>query len=157
MAATKLRPGRRDNGRRVAYNPFTTDINSVLWVPLANPDPPLSARFAVWAGGQSKKAHGGGAVQYWEWNENKWGGTGDVPVSHVNGADTLRALKAVAPGAVTDACLECHSGDYILAEEAGQTTPTSIPPRSASPAWPATYLTRRAPKALPGTRSATRS
>lgn len=108
----------------VAYNPFTTDINSVLWVPPAAPDPPALVRFATWSGGQSAKAHGEGAVQYWEWNENKWGGTGTVPVSHVNGADTLRALKALAPGSVTDACLECHSADYMLATDAGQTAPT---------------------------------
>jgi hypothetical protein len=98
----------------VDYNPFTTDINDVLWVPPTAPDPPALARFGTWSGGQSTKAHGEGAVQYWEWNENKWSGTGSVPVSHVNGVDTLRELNAQFPGAVQDSCLTCHSADYQL-------------------------------------------
>lgn len=96
------------------FNPLGTTPD---WAPapirdflnVASPSDPQGNAF--WAGGQSAKAHGQGAVQYSEWD---LGG-------HKDALQTLKAASANPP----DRCLKCHSGDYRMAVESGRTPPTA--------------------------------
>ncbi|MCX6372611.1 MAG: ammonia-forming cytochrome c nitrite reductase subunit c552 [Actinobacteria bacterium] len=98
----------------VGYNPFTTALDSVLDVPT----PASPQRNAFWAGGQSKQAHGEGAVQYGEWAN----GLGTVGVS--SHANALNQIKAYIPEAVINQgkCLKCHSEDYRMAPDDAKPT-----------------------------------
>lgn len=91
----------------VAYDPFTTALADVIQT--SSPAAPLGGGW--WAGGQSNKAHGEGAVQYAEW----------VQGGHSNALDGLRALGL--PDVVAANCMECHSADYRIMEEAGKVPP----------------------------------
>ena len=91
----------------VGYNPFTTALADVIQT--SSPADPLGGGW--WAGGQSSKAHGEGAVQYAEW----------VQGGHSEALDGLKALGL--PDSVAAGCMECHSADYRIMEEAGKVPP----------------------------------
>jgi len=116
----------------VGYNPFTTALDSVLSVPT----PASPQRNAFWAGGQSKQAHGEGAVQYGEW-ANGLGNPGMI--THGN---ALNTIKAFIPASVIDKgkCLECHSTDYRM-------SPDNAKPTAAQAKWGITCATCHDPHA----------
>lgn len=91
----------------VGYNPFTTPLANVIQT--SSPAAPLGGGW--WRGGQSSKAHGEGAVQYAEW----------VQGGHIDALDGLKALGL--PDSVAAGCMECHSADYRIMEEAGKVPP----------------------------------
>jgi hypothetical protein len=91
----------------VGFNPFTTPLASVIQT--SSPSAPLGGGW--WPGGQSSKAHGEGAVQYAEW----------VQGGHSEALDGLKNLNL--PDAVAANCMECHSTDYRIMEEAGKDVP----------------------------------
>lgn len=91
----------------VGYNPFTTPLADV--VQSSSPSTPLSGGW--WAGGQSKAAHGEGAVQYAEW----------VQGGHSEALEGLKALHL--PDFVAADCMECHSADYRIMKAAGKDVP----------------------------------
>jgi hypothetical protein len=97
----------------VAYNPYTTPLGDVMNI--ISPAAPGGGAF--WSGGQSAKAHGEGAVQYPEW----------IQEGHANAMKG--ALPAIFGGIenVPDSCLECHSADYMIMEEADKWSDTSVP------------------------------
>jgi len=99
----------------VGYDPFTTLLNAALDVPT----PASPQRNTFWSGGQSAQAHGDGAVQYEEWAES----VGDT--TRFTHANALTVIKALIPATVIDGggCLECHSADYRILKETGQTPP----------------------------------
>jgi len=67
---------------------------------------------AFWTGGQSMNAHGEGAVQYEEW----------MVEGHANALTGLtgRSSWASLPEDARKGCLECHSTDFVMMEEAGE-------------------------------------
>jgi len=91
----------------VGYNPFTTALADVIQT--SSPTTPLGGGW--WSGGQSSKAHGEGALQYAEW----------VQGGHSEALVGLRALGL--PDFVAASCMECHSTDYRILEEAGEDVP----------------------------------
>jgi len=91
----------------VGFDPFTTALDSVIQT--SSPSAPLGGGW--WAGGQSNKAHGEGAMQYAEW----------VQGGHGEALDGLKALNL--PDFVAASCMECHSTDYRIMEDAGEPVP----------------------------------
>ena len=121
----------------VGYNPFTTALDAVLHIPT----PASPQRNAFWAGGQSKNAHGEGAVQYEEWAN----GLGNpAMITHAN---ALNTIKADIPASVINQakCLECHSEDYRMA-------PNDAKPTAAEAKYGLTCVTCHDPHAK-GTQS----
>jgi hypothetical protein len=91
-------------------NPAATSASALqtYWKYDENGDEILQAsETTVW----QQKGHVGSAAQYPEWaNEG-----------HANALTALKAVMGPNPPAT---CLECHSADYRIAEEAGKTPPT---------------------------------
>jgi hypothetical protein len=90
----------------VGYNPFTTPLADII-----QSASPTNGLGTWWSGGQSARAHGDGALQYAEWIQ---GGHGEA-------LDGLKALGL--PDTVAANCMECHSTDYRILEEAGEDVP----------------------------------
>lgn len=98
----------------VGLNVYTGSLSDQMTLPDPAVSPPASGLWSFWAGGQSKKAHGEGAVQFGEWNQG----------GHKDALADLKALQPFVPDSVLNTCLKCHSSDYMLMEEAGKTVPT---------------------------------
>lgn len=83
-------------------------ITDFLEIP--TPDNPVKNAF--WEGGQSAKAHGQGAVQYEEW----------MGEGHANALTGLtgQSFWAFLPEDTKKGCLECHSTDFVMMQEAGE-------------------------------------
>jgi len=81
------------------------------YLDVATKDNPVGNEF--WEGGQSAKAHGEGAVQYEEWMVEGHAGA-------LTGL-TSQPFWAFLPEDTKKGCLECHSTDFVMMEEAGET------------------------------------
>lgn len=76
------------------------------------PTPATPVGNVFWAGGQSAKAHGEGAVQYEEW-------MGEGHANALTGL-TSQPFWGFLPEDTKKGCLECHSTDFVMMEEAGE-------------------------------------
>ncbi len=119
------------NGLGSAPSWVSDSLSADITIP--TPSSPLPS-ISFWQGGQSKVGHeASGGEQYIEWAETlgQVDSTTGAPVtSHANAHNTIKAMMpdpsdpAAAANQFLNACLACHSTDYMLDEQADQATPT---------------------------------